>query len=165
MYFRFGRSNHLSGIHSNSLSMRILKKKQTITGQYGLETTSYYPRPWSHFSTLSTIGFFFDWHWNKRGGMIILQPFSHTSICNQRKGMEPLQTDVNDILYAILLSKLGYWYIFTVVPSNVSLWEWIVLIWEANCLPHERAFALWQVCSSMGLSHGSKVCSEHINDL
>lgn len=40
MYFRFGRSNHLSGIHSNSLSMRILKKKQTITVQYGLETAS-----------------------------------------------------------------------------------------------------------------------------
>ena len=146
MYFRFGRSNHLSGIHSNSLSMRILKKKQTITVQYGLETASWYPRPWSQFSTLSTIYasssdcFFFDWHWNKKGAMIIFQPFSHTSMCNQRKGTEALQTDVNNILY-VLLSKMGFWYTFTVIPSKLSLCEWIALIWETNCLPHERASA------------------------
>lgn len=89
MYFRFGRSNHLSGIHSNSLSMRILKKKQTITVQYGLETAL---------------------------------AFAHTSMRNKRKGTEALQTDVNDILY-VLLSKMGYWYAFTVIPSKLSLCE------------------------------------------
>ena len=89
MYFRFGRSNHLSGIHSNSLSMRILKKKQTITVQYGLETAL---------------------------------AFAHTSMRNKRKGTEALQTDVNDILY-LLLSKMGYWYAFTVIPSKLSLCE------------------------------------------
>ena len=95
MYFRFGRSNHLSGIHSNSLSMRILKKKRTITVQYGLETAL---------------------------------AFAHTSMRNQRKGSnqrketEALQTDVNDILY-VLLSKMGYWYAFTVIPSKLSLCE------------------------------------------
>ena len=89
MYFRFGRSNHLSGIHSNSLSMRILKKKQTIAVQYGLETAL---------------------------------AFAHTSMRNKRKGTEALQTDVNDILY-VLLSKMGYWYAFTVIPSKLSLCE------------------------------------------
>ena len=89
MYFRFGRSNHLSGIHSNSLSMRILKKKQTITVQYGLETAL---------------------------------AFAHTSMRNKRKGTEALQTDVNDILY-VLLSKMGYWYAFTVIPSKLSICE------------------------------------------
>ena len=39
--------------------------------------------------------------------MIIFQPFSHTSMCNQRKGTEALQTDVNNILY-VLLSKMGF---------------------------------------------------------
>ena len=89
MYFRFGRSNHSSGIHSNSLSMRILKKKQTIAVQYGLETAL---------------------------------AFAHTSMRNKRKGTEALQTDVNDILY-VLLSKMGYWYAFTVIPSKLSLCE------------------------------------------
>ena len=93
MYFRFGRSNHLSGIHSNSLSMRILKKKQTITVQYGLETA-----------------------------LAFALAFAHTSMRNQRKGTEALQTDVNDILY-VLLSKMGYWYAFTVIPSKLSLCE------------------------------------------
>ena len=93
MYFRFGRSNHLSGIHSNSLSMRILKKKQTITVQYGLETA-----------------------------LAFALAFAHTSMRNQRKETEALQTDVNDILY-VLLSKMGYWYAFTVIPSKLSLCE------------------------------------------
>ena len=98
MYFRFGRSNHLSGIHSNSLSMRILKKKQTITVQYGLETA-----------------------------LAFALAFSHTSMRNKRKGTEALQTDVHDILY-VLLSKMGYWYAFTVIPSKLSLCESIGLI-------------------------------------
>ena len=84
--------------------MRILKKKQTIAVQYGLETAL---------------------------------AFAHTSMRNKRKGTEALQTDVNDILY-VLLSKMGYWYAFTVIPSKLSLCEWIGLIWEA---PHERASA------------------------
>lgn len=33
---------------------------------------------------------------------------------------------------------MGYWYAFTVIPSKLSLCEWIGLIWEA---PHERASA------------------------
>lgn len=61
-------------------------------------------------------------------------------MCNQRKGTEALQTDMNNILY-VLLSKMGFWYIFTVIPSKLSLCEWIALIWEANCLPHELASA------------------------
>ena len=50
--------------------------------------------------------------------MIIFQPFSHTSMCNQRKGTEALQTDVNNILY-VLLSKMEYWYTFTRYTFNV----------------------------------------------
>ena len=88
--------------------MRILKKKQTITVQYGLETA-----------------------------LAFALAFAHTSMRNQRKETEALQTDVNDILY-VLLSKMGYWYAFTVIPSKLSLCEWIALIWEA---PHERASA------------------------
>lgn len=88
--------------------MRILKKKQTITVQYGLETA-----------------------------LAFALAFAQTSMRNQRKGTEALQTDVNDILY-VLLSKMGYWYAFTVIPSKLSLCEWIGLIWEA---PHERASA------------------------
>ena len=99
MYFRFGRSNHLSGIHSNSLSMRILKKKQTITVQYGLETALAFALAFAHTSMR-----------NQRKGS------------NQRKETEALQTDVNDILY-VLLSKMGYWYAFTVIPSKFSLCE------------------------------------------
>lgn len=99
MYFRFGRSNHLSGIHSNSLSMRILKKKQTITVQYGLETALAFALAFAHTSMR-----------NQRKGS------------NQRKETEALQTDVNDILY-VLLSKMGYWYAFTVIPSKLSLCE------------------------------------------
>ena len=49
--------------------MRILKKKQTITVQCGLETT-----------------------------LAFALAFAHTSMRNQRKGTEALQTDVNDIL-------------------------------------------------------------------
>ena len=99
MYFRFGRSNHLSEIHSNSLSMRILKKKQTITVQYGLETALAFALAFAHTSMR-----------NQRKGS------------NQRKETEALQTDVNDILY-VLLSKMGYWYAFTVIPSKLSLCE------------------------------------------
>ena len=99
MYFRFGASNHLSGIHSNSLSMRILKKKQTITVQYGLETALAFALAFAHTSMR-----------NQRKGS------------NQRKETEALQTDVNDILY-VLLSKMGYWYAFTVIPSKLSLCE------------------------------------------
>lgn len=99
MYFRFGRSNHLSGIHSNSLSMRILKKKQTITVQYGLETALAFALAFANTSMR-----------NQRKGS------------NQRKETEALQTDVNDILY-VLLSKMGYWYAFTVIPSKLSLCE------------------------------------------
>ena len=58
-------------------------------------------------------------------------------MCNQRKGTEALQTDVNDILY-VSLSKMGFWYTFTVIPSKLSPCEWIALIWEA---PHEGALA------------------------
>lgn len=99
MYFRFGRSNHLSGIHSNSLSMRILKKKRTITVQYGLETALAFALAFAHTSMR-----------NQRKGS------------NQRKETEALQTDVNDILY-VLLSKMGYWYAFAVIPSKLSLCE------------------------------------------
>ena len=34
MYFKFGRSNHFSGIQSNSLSMRILQDKEVRKYNY-----------------------------------------------------------------------------------------------------------------------------------
>lgn len=79
--------------------MRILKKKQTITVQYGLETALAFALAFAHTSMR-----------NQRKGS------------NQRKETEALQTDVNDILY-VLLSKMGYWYAFTVIPSKLSLCE------------------------------------------